>query len=400
MQHKSVITIYLAFAISLAACTLRFGGPNKLSDAPAPTAIPLQTTAEPTTPAGLTAPPGQISLPPGFAVAVFASGLKNPRMMAFGPDGYLHVAERGEGRIVRLPDQDQDGVADEIQLVTTEKLNRPNSLAFDKDGSMVVGEVAQVQRFSRLNRLGFYQAHQVIIDNLPEGGHNTRTVLFSPDWSELYVSIGSSCNVCEEKDIRRATIMRYNPDGSGGEVFAHGLRNAVGLTFRPGTNELWATNNGRDQLGDDLPPDTVQRVSFGLDFGWPVCHAGRIVDPEFGNDKSCDNIAIPEIELQAHSAPLGLVFYAQTQFPEEYQGNLFVAMHGSWNRSTPTGYKIVRIPFANDQPGAVMDFASGWLVGQAAWGRPVDLAVGPDGSLFVSDDAAGTIYRIFYIGTR
>lgn len=193
--------------------------------------------------------------------------------------------------------------------------------------------------------------------------------------------------------------MAYNPDGSNGSLFARGLRNAVGITFRPGTTELWASSNGRDLLGDDLPPETINLVNEGDDFGWPRCHSGRIVDPDFGKPGACDGVKNPVVEMQAHSAPLGLAFYSGQQFPEEYRGDLFVAFHGSWNRSVPTGYKVVRIPMDHGTPGAVQDFATGWLPENGAqWGRPVDVIVGPDGSLFVSDDGGGMVYRIFYTG--
>ena len=215
----------------------------------------------------------------------------------------------------------------------------------------------------------------------------------------MFVSVGSSCNVCAESDPRRAAILRNNPDGSGMEIFSFGLRNAVGITFRPGTDELWATNNGRDILGDDLPPETINLVRQGDDFGWPRCHAGRIVDPDFGEAGACAGVALPEVEMQAHSAPLGLAFYAGVQFPPEFHGDLFVAFHGSWNRSVPTGYKVVRIPMQDGRPGPVEDFAVGWLKADGnAWGRPVDVITGADGSLFVSDDDGGRIWRIFYAG--
>lgn len=199
-------------------------------------------------------------------------------------------------------------------------------------------------------------------------------------------------------DDRRAAIIRYRPDGSSEQIFARGLRNAVGLTFRPGTDELWTTNNGRDGLGDDQPPDTIQHVTLGDDFGWPRCHAGRISDPDYGDANACQGVVPPGIELQAHSAPLGLTFYQGSQFPNEYQGGLFAAYHGSWNRSTPTGYKIVFIPFQDGKPGPVQDFAVGWLEGGISWGRPVDVVVTPDGSLLVSDDSSGIIYSIIYPG--
>jgi glucose/arabinose dehydrogenase len=319
-------------------------------------------------------------------------------MMALGPDGQLYVAERGAGRIVRLPDRDSDGVADGIEVVV-EGLNAPSSIAFYRDGSLYIGETTRVLRLSSPDERGVFQERAVVVDGLPSGGHNTRTVLFSPDWSALFVSVGSSCNVCIEEDERRATIVRYNPDGSGEEVFARGLRNAVGITFRPGTDELWATNNGRDWLGDDLPPETIYTVREGNDAGWPYCHSGRIVDPDYGSPDSCDGILVPVVEMQAHSAPLGLTFYIGQQFPEEYRGDVFVAFHGSWNRTVPTGYKVVRVPMRDGEAGPVEDFATGWLREDGTnWGRPVDVLTASDGSLFVSDDGGGAIYRIFYAG--
>jgi glucose/arabinose dehydrogenase len=319
-------------------------------------------------------------------------------MMALGPDGFLYLAERGAGRIVRLPDRDGDGVADGVEVVAP-GLNAPSSMAFYLDGSLYVGETDRILRLSAPDTQGVFQKQEVVIPGLPTGGHNTRTVLFSPDGHWLFVSIGSSCNVCQEQDPRRATIMRYAVDGSGGAVFARGLRNAVGITFRPDTAELWATCNGRDNLGDDLPPDTIDLVHQGDDYGWPRCHAGRIVDPDFGGPGACDGVTRPAVEMQAHSAPLGLTFYTGDQFPAGYRGSLFVAFHGSWNRSVPTGYKVVRIPFTDGRPGPVEDFAVGWLQADGSvWGRPVDVLTAPDGSLWVSDDGAGRIYRIFYAG--
>jgi glucose/arabinose dehydrogenase len=364
---------------------------------PPPTTVPATATpAVEVMPTRIVLPAEAIHLPPGFGISVFAQGLRDPRMMALGPDGQLYVAERGAGRIVRLPDRDGDGVADTVEVVA-EGLNAPSSIAFYEDGSIYIGETTRVLRLSEPDAGGIFQAREVIVDGLPGGGHNTRTVLFSPDWSTLFVSVGSSCNVCIEQDERRAAIVRYNPDGSGEEIYARGLRNAVGITFRPGTDELWATNNGRDWLGDDLPPETVHLVRRGDDFGWPRCHAGRIIDPDYGKPGDCDGVADPAVEMQAHSAPLGLTFYAGQQFPEEYRGDLFVAFHGSWNRTVPTGYKVVRIPMRDGSPGLVQDFATGWLREDGSrWGRPVDVLTASDGSLFVSDDGGGAVYRVFY----
>jgi glucose/arabinose dehydrogenase len=421
LQYKPVRWLSLFICLTLVACTTKSIVANNISDTPAPTLVNTATLIKSKTPApgsidtntpttlsikataptptlpALIAPELPINLPPGFAIGVFAQGLNGPRMLAINPDGQIFVAERDANRIVRLPDQNGDGVADAIQIVA-ENLVRPSSLAFYKDGSLYVGETTRILRLSAPDASGVYQQSQVVIDGLPSTGHNTRTLLFSPDWQTLFVSIGSSCNNCIETDPRRAAVLRFHPDGSGGVVFARGLRNAVGITFRPGTNELWATNNGRDYLGDDLPPETINLVQQGDNFGWPRCHAGDIIDPELGNPNSCQGITQPMVKMQAHSAPLGLAFYTGTQFPVQYRGGLFVAFHGSWNRSLPTGYKVVFIPFQDGKPGAVQDFATGWLANEADWGRPVDVIAAPDGSLFVSDDSGGNIYRIIYIG--
>jgi glucose/arabinose dehydrogenase len=412
--------LILILPVLISGCTLRLGGRNTVTASPAPSAIPLpsatnqasataevepnliptQTTSPPATATTaveqkVTPPPEPVYLPAGFEISVYARDLDDPRMLAIDPQGRLCVAERGAGRIVCFADENADGLP-EKQVVVASGLNSPSSLAFYRDGSLYVGETTRILQLTQPDQEGVFQNSQTIIEGLPSGGHSTRTVLFSPDWSSLYVSIGSSCNVCEEQDPRRAAIMRYNPDGSGGEVFASGLRNAVGITFRPGTDELWATNNGRDWMGDNQPPETVNLVRQGEDFGWPRCHAGRIPDPEFGGSDACQGVADPQVEMQAHSAPLGLEFYTGTQFPQEYQGDLFVAFHGSWNRSVPTGYKVVRIPMQGATPGPVQDFATGWLINNNSWGRPVDLVTGPEGSLFLSDDAGGRLYRIFY----
>jgi glucose/arabinose dehydrogenase len=320
-------------------------------------------------------------------------------MLAVSPDGHIHVAERGAGRIVRLPDRDGDGVADRVE-VAADGLDAPSSIAFYPDRTLYVGETTRVLRLSAPDREGVYRQREVIVDGLPSReGHSTRTVTFSPDGSALYVSVGSSCNVCIEQDARRAAILRFAVDGSGAEIYATGLRNAVGITFRPGTDELWVTVNGRDWLGDDQPPETIYVVRQGDDAGWPRCHAGRIEDPDYGEPGSCEGVAVPVVEMQAHSAPLGLTFYTGDQFPEGYRGDLYVAFHGSWNRSERTGYKVVRIPIDGGVPGPVEDFATGWLrENSSVWGRPVDVLTGTDGSLYVSDDGEGRIYRVFFQG--
>lgn len=338
-----------------------------------------------------------LSVPSGFRIEVFAESLSGPRFIAFSPDGRLYVAERGAGRIVILVDSDQDGRADP-PLVFAEDLGQPHSLAFHQ-GAWYVGVPEGILRL--VDSDGDDRAEQVtaIIDDYPTGNHSTRTVLFLPD-GRMLVSIGSSCNVCIETDPRRAAIVVYDDASDAGErVYAHGLRNAVGLTLHPVTGEVWVTNNGRDFLGDDLPPETVYILKDGADYGWPRCQSGRIEDPEFGFPGSCQGVEAPVLEMQAHSAPLGLVFYSGDQFPSAYRGGLFIAFHGSWNRSEPTGYKVVFVPMENGRPaGQLQEFVTGWLAenGETVTGRPVGLAVGPDGALYVSDDFGGRIYRIEY----
>jgi glucose/arabinose dehydrogenase len=311
------------------------------------------------------------------------------------------VAERGNKRIVSLPDMNEDGLADEIQLFAGE-LGRTHSLVF-YEGSWYTGVPTGVIRLEDTDGDGQADIRDTVVDGIPDSGsHKTRTVAFLPD-GRMVLSVGSSCNVCEEEDPRRAAVLVYDgPGGQGERLFASGLRNAVGLAVHPGTGELWATNNGRDLMGDDLPPDTISVVSEGADYGWPYCHAGEIVDPDFGSATDCETVTRPAARLQAHSAPLGLAFYTGHSFPGEYQGDIFIAFHGSWNRSTPTGYKVVRIEVEDGLlSGPVEDFATGWLdedSGEAS-GRPVGLAVGPDGALYVSDDKGGFIYRIQYTET-
>jgi glucose/arabinose dehydrogenase len=338
-----------------------------------------------------------IQLPPGFTAQIFASGLNGPRFIAFSPDGILHVADRGADRIVALPDGDGDGHADEVRVVA-KNLESPHSLVFH-EGDLFVGVPTGVIRLADSDDDGIFEKRTTVIDDYPTRGHSTRTVLFLPD-GRMVVSVGSSCNVCEEEDPRRAAVLIYDgPEATGERVFASGLRNAVGLALHPDTGALWATNNGRDMMGDDLPPETIEVLKDGSDHGWPRCHSGRIEDPEYGYPGACDGVTPPLVEMQAHSAPLGLAFYTGNAFPAEYQGDLFIAFHGSWNRSVPTGYKVVRLPLDGEKPtGPVQDFATGWLVegsGDVS-GRPVGLAVGPDGALYVSDDSGGFIYRISY----
>jgi glucose/arabinose dehydrogenase len=319
----------------------------------------------------------EVTVPPGWRASVYATGVDRARMMAFGPDGDLFVSGTRANVVYRLPDRDRDGRADAVERWAT-GLSLPHGLAV-RDGHL---HVAEGHRVVRLPLTG--GPPEVVVPSLPApASHVTRSLAFLPS-GELLVAAGSSCNVCIEEDERRASVSVHLP----GRIYARGLRNAVGLARHPRTGEVWATNNGRDWLGDDMPADGVYRLRDGLDAGWPRCNpspTGALLhDPDFGRPGGCDGVARPDVAIQPHSAPLGLAFRGE---------DLFVALHGSWNRSAPVGYKVVRIPGGT---GAPEEFATGWLPpgGGAGWGRPVDLAVGPDGALFVSDDLGGTIYRI------
>ena len=336
-----------------------------------------------------------LTLPRGFRIEEFATGLGGTRFLAVDPAGTLLVSIPGQGRVLALPDRDRDGRADAVVPVA-EGLDLPHGLAFHT-GHLWVAETGRVRRF-RWDPATLRATEPVtVVGNIPaRGAHFTRSLAFGPD-GRLYVSVGSSCNVCREGDPRRAAITRYTADGSDERLFATGLRNAVGLAFHPATGALWATVNERDWRGDDLPPDYITEVTEGAFHGWPDCFVaqGKVVrDADFKGDAArCARVTPPTLEIQAHSAPLGLAFYTGAQFPAAYLGSLFVAYQGSWNRSVPTGYKVVRVPFTDGRPGAPEDFVTGFLTGGRAWARPVDLAVGADGALYLSADG---IYRISY----
>jgi glucose/arabinose dehydrogenase len=329
-----------------------------------------------------------LQLPAGFSVSVLATGLSEPRFMAFDASGNLLVGS-DDGSVYRLS-------ADGKPTPLLTGLRAPSSLAFNQ-GYLYVAETTRVQRFLYQSD-GSLGPPEVIVPDLPPGGHFTRTVVFGPD-GKLYLSVGSSCNICDERDERRAAILRYDPDGSGYQRFAWGVRNAVGLAFQPGSGQLWATVNERDDQGNEIPPDLVTAVHQSDNFGWPSCQPPNATPQSSGAD--CSGITPPSIGIQAHSAPLGLAFYTGTQFPADYQGDLLVVQHGSWNREPPAPPQLLRIHFDNGRAASVRVFATGWQEGdsESRWGRPAGVTVAPDGSLIVSDDTNGTIYRISYGGS-
>ena len=339
-----------------------------------------------------------INLPAGFQISVYARGLKSPRFMTIGPNGVLLVANRAANSIIAFPPGNSPTQAGTARVIAS-NLNDPTSLVMH-NGYLYVGEGSSIARMALGNDLKAGPIQRIITD-LPLGGqHSTRTVLIGPD-NHIYVAIGSDCNVCIEQDPHRAAIWVYNMDGSQGHLFARGLRNAVGMAVNPWTQRIWADVNGRDLLGDDIPPETVYELTNQGDYGWPRCHAGNIRDPQFGQaPTACQGVQQPLVKMQAHSAPLGMDFYPinATQFPVNYRNSLYIAFHGSWNRTMPTGYKVVRIPLHNGTvAGPPEDFITGWLSSNGSVsGRPVGITFAPDGTLFVSDDNDGTIYHIWY----
>jgi glucose/arabinose dehydrogenase len=336
-----------------------------------------------------------IELPDGFGISVYAEGVENARQMALGDEGVLFVGTRDKGRVYAVTDGDGDHVADRVRLVD-EGLNRPSGLEFHA-GALYVGAVNRILRYDGIEaRLDDPPEPGLVTDALPDKSlHGWKYLRFGPDgW--LYIPVGAPCNVCEEPGF--AEIRRVRPGGGGMEVFARGVRNSVGLAFHPDTGELWFTDNGRDRMGDDIPDCELNHApTAGLHFGFPYCHQGDVPDPEFGAGKSCADYTAPALRLGPHVAPLGLTFYTGEMFPGKYRGSLFVAEHGSWNRSQKIGYRIKRVFFDEDGQVAGQEvFAQGWLQNESSWGRPNDVLVMPDGALLVSDDEAGVIYRISY----
>ena len=353
-------------------------------------------------PGGARPQPEKLKLPPGFSISVWADNVKGARTMTLASDGTVFVGTWQAGNVYALADRNKDNRADGVVTVAS-GLTMPNGVAF-KDGTLYVAEVNRIVRFD--NVLASVKPGMsaltptVVYDKLPSDRHHGWKYLrIGPD-GYLYVPVGAPCNICERPDPY-ASILRLKTDGSGFEVFARGVRNTVGFTWHPDTRELWFTDNGRDTLGDDQPNDELNvAAKAGLHFGFPYCHEGTIVDPEFGKGKQCADSQPPAQKLGAHVAPLGLTFYMGTMFPPEYRKRLFIAQHGSWNRTPAAGHSGYRLMVARVEGSKVTGydlFAEGWLEGgKQAWGRPVDVLELADGSLLVSDDRAHAIYRISY----
>mgnify|MGYP001367731873 CR=1 FL=1 len=370
-----------------------------------------------------------LKLPEGFKAQIFAKVsapgndlFRGPRFMAFDPAGNLYLSLGMDNKVVMLPDRNKDGVADEVVTVA-DNLNAPQGLVF-VDGKLLVANQDGVVRLEQNN--GSWPATGVtpLIKGLATGYHTLKTIKLGPD-GHLYINVGSSCNVCNEDDPTRAAILRYSVEGkpagalvtvgrhAPSAIWGRGLRNSQGFAWHPLTGAMYATNDGADmrsekkggKINDELPPEHLNKIEPGAHYGWPHCWGNQYTDPNFpGADGFCATTQPPAITFTPHSAPLGITFLDKAAFPSEYKNDAIVALHGSWNRVEPSGYKLVRVKFEDAKPVEVLDFATGWLektgdrVG--AWGRPVDVIVGADGALYASDDRAGIIYRIVYQGVK
>ena len=338
----------------------------------------------------------KIKLPAGFSINVYAE-IPNARSLCVSPNGTVFVGTIDGGKVYAIRDENHDGKADKVYVVAS-GLNAPNGVAF-KDGSLYIGTISVIYRLDNIeSKLNNPPAPVVVYDKYPTAKHHgNKFIAFGPD-GKLYVPVGAPCNVCDSPKPY-ASITRINPDGTGFEIYATGIRDCVGFAFNPITKQLWFTDNGRDMLGDDIPSDELNNAPHaGMNFGFPFCHEGDILDPEYGKGKNCSDYTAPVKKLGAHVASLGMRFYTGSMFPPAYKNAIFIAEHGSWNRTIPIGYRVVVAKM--DSAGNLSDpvpFADGWLRNiSSVNGRPVDVQVLADGSMLVSDDYKGLVYRITY----
>ncbi len=338
---------------------------------------------------------GEVELPPGFAIELYAD-VPNARSLALGDNGIVFVGNRKADSVYAVVPR-EGGAPIVVEIL--KGLTTPNGVAFH-DGDLYVAERKRVLRYENVQSPFDSMPEPDVLDlDLPgDRHHGWRYIGFGPD-GMLYLSIGAPCNICDRGAEGYAQIIRMNPDGSGRETYAEGIRNSIGFTWHPGTGELWFTDNGRDLMGDDIPPGELNHaVQQGQHFGYPYCHGGEILDPKFGKNRSCGDYQAPAQKLGPHVAPLGVKFYTGAMFPLEYLGQIFIAEHGSWNRSKKIGYRVSIVRLQDGVPVSYDVFAHGWLKNENVTGRPVDLLVLADGSMLVSDDYAGKIYRIYYEG--
>lgn len=349
-------------------------------------------------------PLSSLSLPEGFSIEVYASDVKNARQMALGDEGIVYVGSRGAGVVHAVVDDNKDGKADRVVKIA-EDLNMPSGLTY-KDGALYVSEVSKIHKFDNITATyASKPKSEVVVSGLPtDRHHGWKNIDFGPDnW--LYVPVGAPCNICETNGGEKfdnpdySSILKYNLETGEKKWAAKGVRNSVGFDWHPDSGELWFSDNGRDWMGDDIPPCEINRVSeHGQHFGYPYYHGGTIADPEFGAGKKSEDYVHPAHNLGAHVAPLGIHFYHGAMFPESYKNRLLVAEHGSWNRSKKSGYRVMMATLEGNEVTAYEPFIEGWLnvADDSAWGRPVALLPMPDGSVLLSDDFADVIYRVSY----
>lgn len=339
----------------------------------------------------------QLQLPVGFTISIYAENVPNARTLAISESGIVYVGTRQQGDVYALEDFDKDGFAEKRYILASD-LNMPNGVAY-KDGSLYVAEVNRIIRFDHIDPpLNTAPEAVAIYTQLPSDQHHGWKYLRFGKDNRLYTTVGAPCNIClSEKEIY-ASLIRLNRDGSGFEIIARGVRNSVGFDWQPETNQLFFTENGADYLGDDLPPDELNKwTQKGQHFGYPFCHAGNILDLELAGEKQCQQFIAPEWKFKAHIAPLGMKFYTGQQFPPSFQNQLLVAQHGSWNRSKPQGYQIALVQFKQGKAVSEQVFISGWLTeDDKVLGRPTDILQMPDGSILIADDTLGVIYHVEY----
>ena len=395
MKQITVLALMSIAALAIAAAA-------QLPQLPEPFATPsVRNTAQ-----VVTKPDSaQLEAPAGFSVSVYADNLQGPRTMLYAPNGDLFVAQSRAGSVIVLRDTNNDGEPD-ARTVYAQGLNGVFGMAFH-DGYLYLGRTDSIIRYKYKDGDTQAQGTPEKLVDLPTGGHSTRNIVFSRDGKKMYVAVGSASNKSDGEEPQRAAVNEYNPDGTGQRVFASGLRNPVALTLQPDTDTIWVSVNERDTLGDDLVPDYITSVKDGGFYGWPYSYIGSNYDPEH-RDKRPDLVQraiVPDVLLPAHAAAVGLTFYTGTQFPQRYQNGAFVGLHGSWNRSRLSGYRVAFVPFQNGKPsGPVEDFLTGWIIADgnpgSTWGRPVSPFVAKDGSLLVSDDGGNKIWRVRYTASR
>ncbi|WP_299817683.1 PQQ-dependent sugar dehydrogenase [uncultured Pontibacter sp.] len=347
---------------------------------------------------------GQLKVPTGFTITKFAENLNKPRMLAVHTDGTVYVTDRDKGTVTMLRDTNKDGKSDQQKVVATKDKMHGIALRDNKAYLVTVNEIYTAD----INKDGTLGQLKMIADKLPDGGqHANRTIEFGPD-GMLYVSVGSTCNACEETSKESATILQMKPDGSGRRVYAKGLRNTIGFDWHPQTKEFWGFDHGIDWLGDDVHEEELNKLEDGGDYGWPYVYengkANLADEPPMGMswEEYAKKTKFPALTYTAHSAPLDMIFYKGSQFPKEFQGDAIVTLHGSWNRKEPSGYKVVRVRFENGKPAKVEDLVTGFLLNgnKEQFGRVVGLAHHQDGSILISDDDNGVVYRLAYTGKK